>query len=140
MADWIALFRAAKHPRLVDPIDNRDITDNRSALPEATALPEPREGAAANVNPVDNSDITDNRAAAPSAIVTNVTIVNQPELLRKALQAAVKAGAEFRIVGADVEIHGGLPDALRAQLPLDTIQGEAREVRKIIEAVVDMPA
>ena len=27
MADWIALFRAAKHPRLVDPVDNRDITD-----------------------------------------------------------------------------------------------------------------
>jgi hypothetical protein len=61
MADWIALFRAAKHLRLVDPIDNRDITDNRSALPEATALPEPREGAAANVDPVDNSDSTDNR-------------------------------------------------------------------------------
>ena len=111
MADWLALFRAARHQHLVD---NKDISDNRSAAFETATSPEPGESASS----VDNSE---SRAASREAIVTTVPIVNDPEPLRKVVQVAIKAGASFRIVGADVEIDGDLPDELRAQLAADRL-------------------
>jgi DNA polymerase-1 len=41
--------------------------------------------------------------------------------LQEAVRAATKLGATFRIVGADIEIDGDLPDESRAALPVDQL-------------------
>ncbi len=55
--------------------------------------------------------------------------------LRKAVREAHRLGAEFRIVGADVEIEGELPGTLRAALPANLLRQYLGAIRADKEAI-----
>jgi DNA polymerase I-like protein with 3'-5' exonuclease and polymerase domains len=91
-------------------------------LDDGAGLPQSKKPSA-HVESSEKTELTETTSSVLSEDISDNSVfsTSDPIRLQKAVRAAFKTGAKFRIVGADVAIEGDLAPELREALPADRL-------------------